>query len=163
MIPIEQSILNSVLGGTADKYGLDHNLVLAVITHETNGKTFKTRYEPAWKYLYFARQYAEKLDISVDTEIVMQSMSWGLMQVMGSVAREHGFDSDLPKLTDPQLGLEYGCKHLKKMLVQCGGNESDAIAAYNAGSVRKTPGGMYENQVYVDEVSSVLRELRKIS
>lgn len=164
MIPVNQSIIASFLSQTADKYGLDHNLVLAIISHETNGKPFKTRYEPAWKYLYFPREFADKLLISVETETVMQSMSWGVMQIMGSVAREHGFEDDLPKLTDPQLGLDYGCKHLKKLMVQYGGNETDAISAYNAGSVRKTDGGMYSNQVsYVDPVCSILRDLRKIS
>lgn len=164
MIPINQSIIASALSQVADKYGLDHNLVLAIISHETNGNPFKTRYEPAWKYLYFPRECADKLLISVETETVMQSMSWGLMQVMGSVAREKGFSSDLPKLTDPQLGLEYGCMHLKHKLEVYGGNETDAISSYNAGKVIKTDGGLYLNQVtYVDPVCAILRELRKVS
>lgn len=164
MIPINQSLISSVLSQAANKYGLDHNLVLAIVAHETNGMNFKTRYEPSWKYLYLAKEHAENLNISIETETIMQSMSWGLMQIMGSVAREHGFEDDLPKLTDPLLGLDYGCQHLKHKLDVYNCHETDAISAYNAGKVIKETDGTYSNQSsYVDPVCAILRELRGAS
>lgn len=162
MIPIEQSIVGSVLNQVAEKYGLDPNLVLAIISHETNGKTFKTRYEPKWTYLYQPEVFAHGLFITAATEIIHQSMSWGLMQIMGSVARCYGFEDDLPRLTDPNLGIEYGCQHLKKKLDIHNGNEMDAIASYNAGTAVKLPSGQYSNQDYVDSVVKILTELRQL-
>jgi soluble lytic murein transglycosylase-like protein len=106
------------------------------------------------------KHFAEKLKLSVLTEETMQCSSFGLMQVMGFVARELQFEDHLTKLLLPDIGLYYGCTKLKSQLQRYGGNEMDAIAAYNAGSVRKESSGMYFNQRYVDKVFQELLKLR---
>lgn len=140
--------------------GVEPNLALAIICQESHGEQFKNRYEPTWKYLYFPRECASRLGISYATEVVLQSMSWGLMQVMGSVARELGHLGDLGQIFDPTTNVILGCEKLQK-LMQTYPLEADWIAAYNAGSPRKTPTGGYVNEAtYVDPVSRYLRELR---
>lgn len=145
----------------AQEAGIDPNLVQAISSTESHHNPWAVRYEPFYKYLYFAREHADRLGVSVDTEITMQKCSWGLMQIMGGVARELGYGGPMPQLCDPSLSLKYGIMHLKSKLVKYG-IESDAVSAYNQGSPRKTPGMMYQNQGYVDKVYSVLNNLRKL-
>jgi soluble lytic murein transglycosylase-like protein len=77
--------------------------------------------------------------------------------------REYGFRGSFnDALGDFRISLSYGAKHLKNYLKRYP-NESDVIASYNAGSPRKTKGGMYENQTYVDKVYKELLALRKLS
>ena len=73
------------------------------------------RYEPAFLSRYVAPLYtAGKLS---PTEAYMRAMSWGLMQVMGQVARETGFDAlFLSALCEPVQGLAVGCKVLRKKI-----------------------------------------------
>jgi soluble lytic murein transglycosylase-like protein len=84
-------------------------------------------------------------------------MSWGLMQIMGSVARQYGFKGNLSSLTEPEINIEIGCKHfVSKYSVE----PKDMISAYNAGSPKKTPEGLYVNQGYVDKVCAAWTRLR---
>ena len=145
----------------AEAEKIDPYLVAAIVQTESGGNPWTVRFEPKWRYFLHVREYADSNLITVKTEEIMQATSWGLMQVMGTVARELGLKDIITRLTDPDVNLSYGCKKLR-MLSWNAETESDVIAAYNAGSVRKTPGGMYENQRYVDKVSELLRELREI-
>ncbi len=145
----------------ANKHALEPNWIAAVIMTESGGNQYATRYEPGWRYFYESRKdIAFDLGITVETETVSQATSWGLMQVMGSVAREHGYFGHLPAMSEIMLGLRIGCQvldyHFKKT-----GLIKDAVAAYNAGSVRKTPGGMYVNQKHIDRFDMHLRTLEK--
>ena len=149
---------------TANKYGLDPNLVRAMIHVESSGNPLAIRFEPhyyAKPTLHFTREYASRLRLSHDTERMLQSCSFGLLQIMGVVARELGYDGELLKLLQPDIGLEYGCKKLKKLFEKYG-VESDVISAYNRGSPFKTKGGFYENEDYVNKVYKELRKLRAL-
>lgn len=150
-----------LIQAAAKEFRLDPRLVGAIVMTESGGKHQVTRYEPGWKYFHGPRIHAENLGITEQTESIHQATSYGAMQVMGAVARELGFVGHLPTLIDPKLGLYYGCRKLRDLWVKYP-EEEDAIAAYNAGSPRKTPGGQYVNMVYVDKVSGYLRELRKL-
>lgn len=158
---MDLSNFNAIIEDAAKKHELDANLIRAIIMQESSGNPWAMRIEPKWKYFVFVRTSAENLRISFDTETACQAISWGLMQIMGSVARELGYKDHLAKLLDPVLGIEWGCKKLKSQLVRYG-NEDDAIAAYNAGSVIKTQGGQYVNMGYHDGVCRFLRDLRKL-
>jgi len=57
----------------------------------------------------------------------------------------------LSVLCKPVVGLEYGCQYLQWQFERYG-ELSDAVAAYNAGSVRLSEDGSYVNQAYVDKV-----------
>jgi hypothetical protein len=148
----------------ADDNRLDPYVVAAILQHESAGQNFKPRFEPGFRWFWFPREFAERLGISVETEQALQQTSWGAMQIMGAVARQHGFKDDIPKLCQPELSIQYGCAHLKWLRDRpiCH-SETDLIASYNMGSPRKTPGGLYQNSSqYVDPVCSLLRELRAI-
>jgi soluble lytic murein transglycosylase-like protein len=139
--------------------GVSTDLVMAIIMTESAGNTFAVRYEPGWKYFVEPNNWALKLRITYDTERILQACSWGLMQIMGSVAREMLFDGELPKLCQEDVGLTFGVRKLKT-LVKKYPKTNDVIAAYNAGTPRIKPDGKYANQVYVDKVNAYLNMLR---
>ena len=62
----------------------------------------------------------------------------GLMQLMPATARETarstGDDLTSPQLTNPEVNIRIGTRHLKDLLVSFKGNIVSAVAAYNAGS-----------------------------
>ena len=138
----------------------DSNLCLAIAGHETEMDSDRTRYEPTWSYFFTPIFFANKLKISLETEKVLQSISWGPMQVMGSVCRELGYAEQLPLLINPKLSIYFACKKLKTLSVKFD-NEKDIIAAYNWGKPVKNSYGKYLNQDYVDSVCNRLFELRK--
>lgn len=95
---------------------------------------------------------------SAGAEWTGQQASWGLMQVMGAVAREMGFHGPyLPQLCDPATGLDIGTKFFLVLMARHG-KALDAIAAYNAGSPQRNPDGTYINQQYVDKVTAKWHE-----
>ena len=118
--------------------------VLAFCQAESSFRPYAMKYESHYRWLV-----GDKQTMSVG-ERVAQIHSWGLMQVMGGVAREHGLEGPFTELWDPFIGLRYGMKHLRKYFAKYG-NWPDTIAAYNAGSPRRVD-GKYVNQAYVDKV-----------
>lgn len=157
MIPDPQLV--AIVEQAARAEQVDMNLAKAIVTVESTWDPKVSRLEPGWKYFYFEKEFAEKVGITVETEKTLQSMSIGLMQIMGGVARELGFTENLSELFKPEQNVIWGCKKLKQLLKKYP-DEADVISSYNQGSPRKTQGGMYKNQVYVDKVSLKLRELR---
>jgi hypothetical protein len=116
--------------------------VLAFCTVESSLNEWAYRYEPGYKWIV-----GETLTPS---ERIGQMISWGLMQVMGGVAREHGMVGPFPQLCDPAIGLRYGLLHLRKYWAKHR-NWPDTIASYNAGHPVRVD-GKYKNQQYVDKV-----------
>jgi soluble lytic murein transglycosylase-like protein len=114
-------------------HDLEPALVCAVIEQESAWNPWAVRYEPAFLSRYVAPLYtAGKLSA---TEAYTRAMSWGLMQVMGQVAREFGFAADsLPKLCDPATGLELGCRILAKRMARTRGDVPAALLAWNGGA-----------------------------
>jgi hypothetical protein len=143
--------------------GLDPLLVLAIATVETGLQTWPCRFEPKWNADWFVdtKKWADKLLQSEDTEKVQQATSWGALQVMGAVARQRGFQGYLSQLAVPEIGVRFGCLHLKSFLERYK-DEHDAIASYNAGSPRKNAQNKYVNQSYVDKVMDNLNKLRGV-
>lgn len=142
----------SIIFDKSAKYNLDSSLVAAIILQESRGKHCASRHEDTWKYVYNAKEFARESGVSVRTEEVGQKTSWGVMQIMGTVARELGFKGQFPELCDPALGIEYGCKQLKRIYSKQR-ELSDIIASYNAGGAYKKNSGQYINQEYVDSVT----------
>ena len=160
----------------APKYGLDPALVAAIITVESNGDRFAHRYESAYEYLWNVRTNsayrvrsadrtrdnapddfpAPVYGGSADTEWVDQQASWGLMQVMGAVAREQGMTGFLTNLTDPMLGVNHGCKLLSRLRDRYLTSDGWAgvLASYNGGGPYKTVNGTLRDQAYVDRVKA---------
>jgi len=114
---------------TAAKYGLDAALACAVVEQESAWNTFAIRYEPG-----FFDRYIVPLHIANATEERARSFSWGLMQVMGQVAREHGFEGSLAVLCDPATGLDVGCKVLAHKLAAANGDLEAGLLRWNGGA-----------------------------
>jgi hypothetical protein len=129
----------------SDRGDLPVPCVMAFCVVESSLNEWAYRYEPQYKWLV-----GDVHSIS-PTERIGQMISWGLMQVMGGVAREHGFNGIFTELCDPTIGLRYGMLHLSKHYAKHK-NWPDAIASYNAGSPRKNEAGQYHNQTYVDKI-----------
>lgn len=109
---------------------LDPALVKAVIEQESGWNIYASRFEPA-----FYSKYVKKLYPNYTTESVARSTSFGLFQLMGTVARELGFsDSQLSDLFDPRLNLKYGALHFSNKLKAAKGDVTKALLLWNGGS-----------------------------
>lgn len=152
--------LNNIIVKETKRLVEDPDLIIAISGVESNWNTMAMRYEKNWSYLYRPEYYAKKLFITKDTESQLQMFSYGLCQVMGSVARELGFDGHLPQLLIPEFGVEFAVKKiiaLRKKYSDLG----DIISSYNQGSPRKKDDGSYVNQPYVDKVMKNLMQLKE--
>lgn len=103
----------------AEACELDPILVQAIVVKESNGDPWASRFEPAYftnsVVLMAAKRWSQKHNgiPTEKTEIAHRSMSYGLVQLMGQVARENGFASRfLTALYDPATNLEWGCRIL---------------------------------------------------
>lgn len=145
--------LSNLATAAADNAGLDRKLVKAVIEKESTWNPWAWNPEP--KYHYFWDVKADKpwrqptkeemlskyppsdfktLRGDTDQEWWAQQASWGLMQVMGAVARECGFKGDyLTELNDIEVGLRFGCRHLAKKMHEAGQDVGKALLAWNGG------------------------------
>ena len=112
----------------ASAHGLDSALVCAVVEEESAWDPHAIRYEPG-----FRASYVAPLNLPC-TEEIARSISWGLMQVMGQVAREHGFQRPyLSALCESSAGLSFGCIVLAAKLAAAGGDVSRGLALWNGG------------------------------
>ncbi len=114
------------------QHNLDPALVCAVIEQESGWNPWAIRYEPAFFTRYVAPLYTNnKVSAS---EAYARGFSWGLMQVMGQVARENGFDAPfLSALCDPEQGIAVGCRVLVRKLAAAGGDVTRGLLAWNGG------------------------------
>jgi soluble lytic murein transglycosylase-like protein len=116
----------------ASKFGLDAALVCAVVEQESGWNPWAMRYEPLFFAKYVAPIYtASKITA---TEAYARGFSWGLMQVMGQVAREHGVTFlHLSQMCDPEANLSIGCENLYLNLKKADGDVERALLYWNGG------------------------------
>ena len=102
----------------AEAAGLEPSVVCAIIEQESSWNTWAVRFEPE-----FERRYIHPaLQTAPTTEELCLAVSWGLMQVMGKTAREHGFNGRfLNALCDPETGISIGCAVFAAKLVKAKG------------------------------------------
>jgi len=126
----------------AAEHHLEPAFVCAVIEQESAWNPWAVRYEPGFLSRYIAPLYtAGKLSA---TEAYTRSMSWGLMQVMGQVAREFGFEeASLAELCEPATGIEFGCRILSARLSRSRGNVEAALLAWNGGADANYPAEVF--------------------
>ncbi len=154
-------VLKAMIQHFGDRFDIDPALIAAMVMVESSGKAYRARYEPevSDNYLVDVKGHALRLGITASTERIQQRTSWGLLQVMGFTARDDGFTGLLPELCLQEVGLEWGCKHLKLLQKRFGVRpglrlewDEPTVAAYNAGSPRKDKDGRWENVGYVTKV-----------
>ncbi len=94
------------------------------------------RYEPAFYERYLQPQFACRA-IGNEGEARARAFSWGLMQVMGQVARENNFAApSFATLCEPSTGLDIGCRVLAAKLAAAHGNVAEALQRWNGGANR---------------------------
>lgn len=142
-------------------HGIDVRVIVACAMTESSGNPFVTRYEDHYRWLYEPEKFSKQNGIQLDHEIYLQKTSWGMMQIMGAVARELGYYGPLTRLAEPPVGLSWGSKKLAECLKKYG-NLTDAISAYNQGSPRKNEQGEYFNQAHVTRFLSYYNALKTI-
>jgi len=144
----------------ASDAGVSPMLVAAIVQAESSGDTNAVRYEASFQHYWKTAEFARKLGITNDTEASLQRHSWGLMQVMGATARWIGFKGPITDLLQPEVGLKWGCRYLKRLTEQHKTGPK-IIAAYNAGSPRysKERPGEFVNQRYVDKVRNYVGDI----
>lgn len=122
------------------RYGLPPGILKALAQHESAENTWAHRPEPKFREKYIGQKPLDQLPgkripgASEETERADRSASWGLLQVMGETARELWFIGPfLTQLCDPETGIEFGAKHLKRKLDNAEGDLVVALQKYNGG------------------------------
>jgi soluble lytic murein transglycosylase-like protein len=127
-----QNDLKAIVIAAAAAHELPAAVVCAIVTRESSWNPWVIRFEPAFFNRYVLPAYTNnKFDI---TEAKARSFSWGLMQVMGQVARESGFTGPLASLCDPTIGAPIGCKVFASKLELAGGDVGKGLQLWNGGS-----------------------------
>lgn len=152
--------LSAIVHEICGRESIDADLMCAIISIESNWNPLSVRFEEKFENLEFPEQYAHQEGITVETEIILQKMSFGLCQIMGGTARSIGFSEPLMRLLDARENIEMGVKFFK---IRCKHYPvlDDQIAAYNAGKPY-VKDGKYVNQVYVDKVLECYYDLIKL-
>ena len=116
---------------TAARHNLSPDLVCAVVEQESGWNTWAIRFEPA-----FEQRYIHPALLSAPTtEELSLAVSWGLMQVMGQCAREHGFqDRYFTTLCRPEIGLDMGCRIFRHKWEQAKENLEVTLLHWNGGA-----------------------------
>jgi soluble lytic murein transglycosylase-like protein len=127
------ALLVSLARKTASAHSLDPSLVCAIVEQESSWNPWAIRYEPTFFAKYVAPLYTNnKISAS---EAYARGFSWGLMQVMGQVARENGYaEPFLSALCDPADALEIGCRVLRKKFDTAANDTARALLLWNGGS-----------------------------
>lgn len=150
-MPQQSQLYYQLVETIAKKHNLNPKLVYAVCLKESDLDTYAMRFEPGWRWWLNPLKWAKRVVTTEATERVGQQMSWGLMQVMGTVARERGFDSDFPRLCRPEVGVEFGCRHLVWLMGRFQ-TIPEVLSAYNTGRPNTKVG-----RAYAESVLSLMR------
>jgi hypothetical protein len=162
MVPYRAELIRA-----AHKHNVPASLLAAFCQEESAFNPWAERTEPTYLANKTVKASAKKWALNhkglptAQTELGDRSKSMGLMQPMGELAREQGFDSEyLSALFEPFNSIDQGAILLKKLLARYGKDTLSAISAYNQGSARRTH-GTFENAQYVYRVSVAWRHYDK--
>lgn len=138
ILTIEQQQWVELAKEAAREAQIDPILFCAIVEQESGWDTWAIRYEPDFFNRYIAAQTSLH-----PTEARARAFSYGLCQVMGQVAREHGFDGKwLTEMCDPKIGLPVGAEVFASKLKAAQEDVTKALLKWNGGS-----NILYPNQV----------------
>lgn len=143
----------------ASRTGLPERFIAAVIQVESAGNPWSMRFEPSFYAMVQREGFKAPAGVSRPTELNARCFSWGLMQIMGQVARERGcLDPYLSALCEPRIGILWGCRQLAKcrdrFLERFGW--AAVAAAYNGGFGAVKKDGTFTNPHYPKAVLAAL-------
>lgn len=144
--------LESLANDIAVTQKVDPNCVKAIITQESHWNPYALRFEPEWKYLVNTKQWAASLGLSEATEINTQMTSWGLGQLMGTVARELKFTGHMGQFLDPKINIQFLSLYVQKLSGKAK-TPQELFSCYNGGLgslLSYQAYGRFPNQSYVD-------------
>lgn len=132
----------------ADRYAIGRGLVCAVCEEESGKRNPSVpggvedwdpnavRFERA-----FEERYVRPPNPAMPTtEELCLAMSYGLMQIMGLTARENGFNGKfLTALCDPETGIEFGCRKLRRCIDASNSDPAAALLRWNGGADKAYP------------------------
>lgn len=127
--------ISELIHRNSKKFDLDPKIVAALIYQESSGDPFAAREEEIFYYTYVNNGkpligYVPK-GITLETEMRLRSFSFGLMQIMGQVARENGYKrKNLGMLFLPEENIKLGCKLLSGWIAQKG-SVAKGLLRYN--------------------------------
>lgn len=131
--------LAQLIVDSATRIGINPQLLAALIHQESGGAVYAVRYEPAFLKKYLESKTKKTIGgyvpskCSWQTEVQMRATSFGLVQIMGQVARERGFQGEfLTELCDPAINLKFGTEFLQTLLHKHDTTEK-ALLRWNGG------------------------------
>lgn len=139
---IDIDLIRAAIRAASRKYDVSPKLIAAVITQESSGNKWALRYENGFYLRYIARKQRHELIghipktlPTIDTEMRLRAFSFGLMQIMGQVAREHEFvEDDLTRLLLIDTNIDVGTRFLAHCLKTRSRDVSKALIRYNGAS-----------------------------
>jgi len=168
-----------LISQAAATFRLRADVLTAQVYVESGGNAYAWNPEPAYRYLWDVKRgqpfrilTEEERTSEIapadfptlagdrDQEFWAQQASWGLLQVMGALARERHFTGPyLTELVDPLVNIGLAAGHLSDLVVWAQGDYTQALAAYNGGRGGNTH-PPFRNQAYADRVFTELRKRR---
>lgn len=152
---------DALIAEAAEASDLDKVLVQALIAQESGGNPWASRVEPGYLANEVVKREAQAWSQrhhgvpTTQTELYLRSSSFGLLQIMGQVARENGFAPRyLTALYDPMTNLELGCRLLQRRKIKAASLEH-LILMWNAGIGSKPP---VPDNAYVASVKKFMEE-----
>jgi soluble lytic murein transglycosylase-like protein len=153
----------------APQFGIDPNILLAIIRHESRNFARAERNDRArlegvpWVEDVIKTHSLDREDPEIWHSMGYSQLLYLTAADMGFInwCKARGIDPRPSSLLDIETNIYWACKFLKARILSKYSKPEDVFAAYNAGKVRKTIGGKYVNQSYVDECMRHFNALNK--
>jgi len=133
-------MFGEIITREATKRGIDPRIIAAVIAIESAGDPKARRYESAFYDQYILGRTRDRLggffptNRSLSTELHDRAYSWGLMQMMGQLARELGYNGDMVDLLDPETNITLGCQRFADLFFKSNCDMDKTLDRWNGGA-----------------------------
>lgn len=143
--------MKDIIIKASEDYNLEIDLLIGLILQESLGQENAVRYEPAFYKRYLQNKKRSQIAgywplgtiPNNNTEYNLRSTSFGLMQIMGQVAREYQFTNRwLTDLLNPEINIMLGARILNDYITKRG-NPTAGLLRYNGGGDPDYPSKVY--------------------